>query len=499
MAGQSQIQEQRLAQQQRLAQTVSQQQLLQAQLTELPIAQLLERVDAELDDNPALERTADDYSDNGPAADDGEAPEPTADDYQSEQRQSALSDALESLGRDDEDLPVYSQGRPLGEEREEMVYGETQSFYDQLKEQMSTADLSDHERDVMEYLIGSLDDDGLLRKPLDSIADELAIYHNVDTTVDELQHVLGELQQFDPAGIGARSLQECLLLQIRRRTPSRLTSLMEQVVETHFDAFTKKRWDRLQQQLKLSDLQMRALLDELRRLNPKPGAAMGEAVGRSLHQITPDYIIDTQDDGTISFTLNQGELPELHVSQSFADTLRDYQHESHLSRQMKDALVYTRRKVDEAQGFIEALRARRHTLIVTMRAIIQWQHRFFEDGDEASLRPMILKDIAERTGLDVSTISRVSKSKYAQTRWGTFPLRYFFSDGFTTQGGEELSTREIKAALRDLIDAEDKSHPLPDDMLTRLMEQKGYPIARRTLSKYREQLGIPVARLRKQS
>ena len=502
MAGQEQIQEQRLTQQQRLAQTISQQQLLQAQLTELPVAQLLERVNAEMDDNPALEPSADDFdAPLDPIGDGGDGDSAdAADDYQSEQRQSALDDALQSLGRDDEDLPVYNQGRLVGEEREEVVYGQTQSFYDQLKEQMSMTPLSDHERDIMEYLIGSLDDDGLLRKSLDSIADELAIYHHIDADTAELEHVLALLQEFDPAGIGGRTLQECLLLQIRRRPPSVLTKLMERVVADYFELFTKKHWERLQQQLKLDDMQMRVLLDELRRLNPKPGAAMGEAVGRSLHQITPDFIVDTQDDGTVSFTLNQGELPELRVSQSFADTLRDYQKDGQpVSRQLKDALVYTRRKVEAAQGFIEALRVRRHTLTVTMRAIIQWQHRFFEDGDEASLRPMILKDIAERTGLDVSTVSRVSKSKYAQTRWGTFPLRYFFSDGYTTQNGEELSTREIKAALRDLINAEDKHHPLPDDTLTQLMEQKGYPIARRTLSKYREQMGIPVARLRKQT
>ena len=498
MAGQEQIQEQRLTQEQRLAQTITQQQLLQAQLTELPLAQLLERVNAEMDDNPALEPKTDDYDDIGEGMDSTDLPE-RSDDYQSEQRETAMNEALESLGRDDEELPVYSQGHSIGEEREEMVYGETQSFYDQLKEQMSMDELTERERDIMEYLIGSLDDDGLLRKSLDSISDELAVYHNIECSTAELERVLGKLQDFDPAGIGARSLQECLLLQIRRRNPSVLTSLMEKVVSRYFDLFTKKHWHQLQQQLQLTDVQTKLLLDELRRLNPKPGASMGEAVGRSLHQITPDFIVDTQDDGTVTFSLNMGSLPELRVSQSFADTLRDYQSTSQaVSRQVRDALVYTRRKVDAAQNFIEAMRVRRHTLTVTMRAIIQWQHRFFEDGDEASLRPMILRDIAEKTGLDISTISRVSRSKYAQTRWGTFPLRYFFSDAYQTSDGEELSIREIKSALRDIIAAEDKRKPLTDDALTGLMEAKGYPIARRTLSKYREQLGIPVARLRKQ-
>jgi RNA polymerase sigma-54 factor len=224
---------------------------------------------------------------------------------------------------------------------------------------------------------------------------------------------------------------------------------------------------------------------------------LGEVVGRSVQQITPDFIIDTQDDGTVTFTLNGGDIPELHVSQSFTDTLKEYQtNKDNMSRQMKEALLYTKKKVDAAQSFIEAIQVRRHTLIVTMQAIIQWQHRFFEEGDEALLRPMILKDIAEKTGLDLSTVSRVSNSKYAQTRWGTFPLRYFFS-GYVSAEGEELSTREIKAALRDLIAAEDKRSPMSDDMLTKELAKKGYPIARRTVGKYREQLGIPVARLRR--
>ena len=498
---QEQIQEQRLTQQQRLTQSITQQQLLQAQLTELPITQLLERINAEMDDNPALEADteAHEFTEEPQGPD---APETGDDDFdrqkEKEDRQSALDDALEGLGRDDEDLPVYTQGQPASEEREEMVYGQTVSFYDLLKEQMGVASLTERERDLMEYLIGSLDDDGLLRKSMSQLSDELAIYHNIDATTQELESVLHKLQDFDPAGIGARSLQECLLLQIQRREPSRLTELMEHTIAHHFELFTHKHWDKLGQALGLTELQTQTLIGELRRLNPKPGASMGEAVGRSMQQITPDFIIDTQDDGTITFQLNMGEVPELHVSQSFTDTLKQYQADKeHMSRQMKEALLYTKKKVDSAQKFIEAIRVRRHTLTVTMRAIIQWQHRFFEDGDEASLRPMILKDIAEKTGLDLSTISRVSNSKYAQTRWGTFPLRHFFSDGYRTAEGEELSTREIKATLRDIINEEDKRKPLSDDALKDELARRGFPIARRTVAKYREQLGLPIARLRK--
>lgn len=494
---QEQIQEQQQTQSLKQIQGITQQQLLQAQLIELPVAQLLERVNAEMDDNPALELSTGDDSEYAETFDDADNPE-TSDDYEREERQSALDAALESIGRDDEELPVYHGGQSYQEEREELVYGASQSFYDLLKEQMGTTNLDEHERDIMEYLIGSLDEDGLLRKSLESICDELAIYHNLDTSVREIEKILHRLQEFDPAGIGARNLQECLLLQIQRRDPSHLRDLMERVVKEYFEAFTKKHWQKIQQALQLSDLQTETLIGELRKLNPKPGASLGETVGRSLQQITPDFIIDTQDDGTVTFQLNMSDVPELHVSQSFSDTLREYQgNKEKMSRQMKEALLYTKKKVDAAQGFIEAIKARQHTLTVTMKAIIQWQHRYFEEGDEALLRPMILKDIAEKTGLDLSTVSRVSNSKYAQTRWGTFPLRHFFSDSYVTAEGDELSTREIKATLQDIVEAEDKQHPYSDEALGKLLAEKGYPIARRTVAKYREQLGIPIARLRK--
>lgn len=494
---QEQIQEQQQALALRQTQSVTQQQLLQAQLIELPITQLLDRVNAEMDDNPALEVNTDEDTEFSEFPENPDNAE-SSDSYEQEQRQSALDDALESIGRDDEELPVYQGGQSFQEEREDVVYGASLSFYDQLKEQMGVMDMNDHQRYIMEYLIGSLDDDGLLRKSIDTISDELAIYHSIDATPQEIEQVLHLLQEFDPAGIGGRSLQECLLLQIQRREPSRLRDLMKKVVNDYFEAFTKKHWRKIQQAMKLNDMQTEVLIGELRKLNPKPGAALSETVGHAMQQITPDFIIDTQDDGTVTFQLNSGEIPELHVSPSFTDTLREYHdNKEHMSRQMKEALLYTKKKVDAAQGFIEAIKVRRQTLSLTMKAIIQWQHRYFEEGDEALLRPMILRDIAEKTGLDVSTISRVSNSKYAQTRWGTFPLRHFFSDSYVTAEGDELSTREIKASLQDLVDAEDKRKPLSDEALGKLLAEKGYPIARRTVAKYREQLGIPIARLRK--
>lgn len=302
---QEQIQEQQQALALRQTQSVTQQQLLQAQLIELPITQLLDRVNAEMDDNPALEVNTDEDTEFSEFPENPDNAE-SSDSYEQEQRQSALDDALESIGRDDEELPVYQGGQSFQEEREDFVYGASLSFYDQLKEQMGVMDMNDHQRYIMEYLIGSLDDDGLLRKSIDTISDELAIYHSIDATPQEIEQVLHLLQEFDPAGIGGRSLQECLLLQIQRREPSRLRDLMEKVVNDYFEAFTKKHWRKIQQTMKLNDMQTEVLMGELRKLNPKPGAALSETVGHAMQQITPDFIVDTQDDGTVTFQLNKG-------------------------------------------------------------------------------------------------------------------------------------------------------------------------------------------------
>ena len=486
---------------QKQVQTVSQQQLLQAMLTELPVNQLIDRINTEMDDNPALEVSSDENVDDMnnslyDSSDDAvDTMGDTADDYEArsekEDRQTALDDALNSIGRDDEDLPVYQ-----GSQRE-VEYGSTQSFYDQLLEQMNETELSPLQAKVMEYLIGSLDDDGLLRKSSDDIADELAIYNNIYVSEEEIENVVKILQQFDPPGVGARSLQECLLIQIRRRDTTLLTRRMEAVVEDFFDDFTKNHWERIRSSLQMTKDETDEVNTELRRLNPKPGASMNDVVGRSMEQITPDFIVDTQDDGTVTFTLNNGDVPDLCISSSFTDLLKEYQSKENVSRSTSEALLYAKTKVESAQRFINAIKMRHRTLSMTMSAIIHWQHRFFEDCDDSLLRPMKLKDISDKTGLSLSTISRVSNSKYALTKWGVFPLRHFFSDSYVGEGGEEMSTREIKAALRDIIDNEDKSNPLSDEALCKMLAEKGYPIARRTVSKYREMLGIPVKRLRK--
>ena len=503
-----QTQEQKLQQLQRL----SAQQMLQVKMLEMPLNELEDNINAELDDNPALEtenpddalmgegnedRSALDDSDN--SNDDEFGDDAYEAQSEKEERKDELDQALESIGKDDQ-MPDYNTDRynTQNADYEEMVYGDTTSFYDKLKEQMDMQILTDKEKQIMEYLIGSLDEDGLLRKDLDSICDELIIYHNIDVSEKEIEHVLHKLQSFDPAGVGGRCLQECLLLQVKRLPKGVLRKTMEEVFEDYFDEFTKKHWDKIKSGLELNETQLETLKDEIRKLNPKPGASLGETDGRNMQQINPDFIVDTADDGTITFTLNRGNMPELTVSPSFTDMIETYKkHKDQMSRKDKEALLYAKEKVDKAQGFIEAIKQRRHTLIITMKAIIDIQKQFFLDGDEADLKPMILKDVAERTKLDISTISRVRIEKYVQTKWGIFPLKFFFTDSYTTEDGEELSTRKIKIALQHLIENEDKKKPLSDDAISKVMKEKGFPIARRTVAKYREQLGIPVARLRK--
>lgn len=491
-----QTQEQRQQQVQRL----SQQQMLQVKLLEMPLTELEESVNAELDDNPALEKAEGEEHHEDETDGRDEREEDFAEQTEREEREEALDKALENIGRDDEMPDAYGAYHPQDNaDYEEIVYGDTKSFYDKLKEQMMMENLTETQKDVMEYLIGSLDDDGYLRKDVESISDELAIYHNIDVTPTQIEEVLYILQGFDPAGIGARSLQECLLLQVERRPESKLKDILQQVVTRQFDAFTKKHWDKIQANLKLSDLQLQAVQEEIRKLNPKPGASMGETMGRNVQQITPDFIIDVDDNNNISFTLNQGKIPQLTISPSFSDMVDTYKNnKENMNRQEKEALLYAKQKVDKAQGFIDAIKQRRHTLYITMKAIIDWQRKFFLDGDESDLKPMILKDIADKTELDISTISRVSNIKYAQTKWGTFPLRFFFTDSYTTDEGEELSTRKIKLALKDVIDHEDKRKPFSDEALAKELKKMGFPVARRTVAKYREQLGLSVARLRKE-
>ena len=530
-----QTQEQKLQQIQKL----TQQQMLQVRLTEMPLPELEESVKAEIDDNPALEVVSPDdaqpvydasdnslfdndegngaqdssnngHSNNGNNNDDIDDDAFDSHDEQfnreqdREERASALDDALEGIGRDDEMPTAFQAGGTYADNGDddsdsgEMVWGDSSSFYDKLNEQVGEQDITPKQRDILEYVIGSLDDDGLLRKTADSLCDELELFQNVECTPEEVKEMMQLLKTFDPAGIGAHDLRECLILQLRRRPKSRMRDLAIEILTYSYNDFIARHWEVLKKNHHITDDDLDGFRHEIMRLNPKPGASLGEAEGRSMQQITPDFIVDTLDDGTIKMYLNAGDVPELKVSPTFADMVETYRNNRKgMSRQEKEALLYAKEKVERAQGFIDAVKQRQHTMYVTMKAIIDIQRKYFQDGDESDMKPMILKDVADRTGLDISTISRVSNMKYAQTRWGTFKLRHFFSDGIKTEDGEELSTRKIKLALREVIDGEDKSKPYSDDALTKVLAQKGCPVARRTIAKYREQLGIPVARLRK--
>lgn len=501
--GQIQTQEQRLVQQQRL----SAQQILQVKLLEMPLAELEENVRTEINDNPALSIDEGEGDCKSPSTEGteemGESAEEWPDDtFEQEERQQAMNDALERLGGDDE-MPSARSYYTDDAERETMVYGEQTSFYDTLREQMGELSLSEQQQEVMEYLIGSLDSDGLLRKDLSTLSDELALYHNIYIEEAEIRQLIELMQTFDPPGIGARSLQECLLIQIERKRENNegsavMLKLMKKVIDQHYDDFTHNNWSAIADAVGITDEAAREVQREILRLNPKPGAAMGETEGRSTQQITPDFIVDTDDGGNVSIVVATGRVPQLTVSPMFSDIVKGFQQKkSPLNRQEKEAYVYARDKIDRAQGYITALQQRQHTLYTTMRSIIDWQRKFFEYGDENDLRPMVLKDIAERTGLDISTISRVCNSKYCQTRWGIFRLRHFFSEGVKTADGEELSVHQIKNELQDIVDHEDKQHPLSDDQLALQLKERGFPIARRTVAKYRGQLGIPTARMRR--
>lgn len=487
--GSRQVQTQ--AQQQ--VQTLSPQQILAVKLLELPTMELEERIHAELLDNPALEE--------GKEAPDND----TENDYNVDENGDPNPESSEDLSlgdyRTEDDIPDYKlqeNNRSKGEIAEEIPFSDTTSFYETLKEQLSMQDLDAHQKELAEYIIGSLDDDGLLRKSNDTLIDELAIYHGISTTPEELEHIINIIQDFDPAGIGARSLQECLLLQIKRKENSLLKQIEYDIIDKYCDDFTRKNKEKIIQRLGISEEQYDAAVAELVKLNPRPGSSLGEAIGKNFQQIIPDFIVETEDDGTILLSLNNHNIPELRLSREFTEMLDEHtRNKNNQSKESKDAMLFLKQKVDAAQGFINAVKQRQQTLMSTMQAIIDLQRPFFQEGDESLLKPMILKDVAERAKLDISTVSRVSNSKYVQTNFGIYALKFFFSDGYTTEDGEELSIREIKRILKELVNGEDKNKPYTDDELADCLKEKGYPIARRTVAKYRQQLNIPVARLRR--
>ena len=475
---------------QQLTQTLSPHQILVVKLLELPTMELEERVRAEILDNPALEE--------------GKDPSEQDHDIDTDFNEDNLySNEDLSLGdyRTEDDIPDYKlqeHNRSKGEVAEEIPFSDSVSFYEMLLEQLRMQHLTEEEEVMAEYLIGSLDDDGLLRKSIQTLIDELMLYRGIYTNETEVERILSIIQEFDPAGIGARSLQECLLLQLKRKPDSPLKQIEVEIIEKYCDDFTRKNKEKIVQRLSISEETYDEAINELTKLNPRPGSSLGDIVGKNFQQIIPDFLVEAEEDGSISLTLNNGNVPELRLSREFNDMLEEFTtNKENQSKESKDAFFFLKQKVDAAQGFINAIKQRQQTLLTTMQVIIDLQRPFFLEGDETLLKPMILKDVAEKAKLDVSTISRVSNSKYVQTNYGIFPLRFFFSDGYTTEEGEELSIREIKQLLKECVEHENKENPYNDDELADILREKGYPIARRTIAKYRQQLNIPTARLRR--
>lgn len=475
---------------QQLTQTLSPHQILVVKLLELPTMELEERVRAEILDNPALEE--------------GKDPSEQDHDIDTDLNEDNLySNEDLSLGdyRTEDDIPDYKlqeHNRSKGEVAEEIPFSDSVSFYEMLLEQLRMQHLTEEEEVMAEYLIGSLDDDGLLRKGMQTLIDELMLYRDIYSNKAEVERILSIIQEFDPAGIGARSLQECLLLQLKRKPDSPLKKIEVEIIEKYCDDFTRKNKEKIVQRLNISEETYDEAINELTKLNPRPGSSLGDIVGKNFQQIIPDFLVEAEEDGSINLTLNNGNVPELHLSREFNELLEEHTtNKENQSKESKDAFLFLKQKVDAAQGFINAIKQRQQTLLTTMQVIIDLQRPFFQEGDETLLKPMILKDVAEKAKLDVSTISRVSNSKYVQTNYGIYPLRFFFSDGYTTEEGEELSIREIKQLLKECVEHENKENPYNDDELADILREKGYPIARRTVAKYRQQLNIPTARLRR--
>jgi len=482
--------DQKLSLQQRLLQKLSPQQIQVIKLLEIPTIQLEQRIKSELEENPILELVENDdssesYDDMESSSDDS----PQNDEF-------SLEDYL-----NEEDVPNYrlnSNNYSKDDKQVEMPYSSGLSFHDSLIEQLGLTNLNDEEEKVAEYIIGNIDEDGYLRRDLLSISDDLAFHMNMDVKLKDLERYLDIIQDFDPPGVGARDLQECLLLQIMRKKGSDSTCLAAKIIQHNFEEFTKKHYDKIQRKYEITDEELKDAIDEILKLNPKPGSSYSNPMTKSNQVIVPDFLLDNVD-GELILTLNQKNVPDLQLSSTYLDLMKSYSaNKGGATRDQKDAIMFMKQKLDSAKWFIDAIRQRHQTLYVTMSEIIKFQKEFFMEGDEAKLRPMILKDIADLTGLDISTISRVSNSKYIQTHFGIYPLKYFFSEGLQTDTGEEVSTREIKKILKECIENEDKKHPVTDEKLALILKEKSYIVARRTVAKYREQLGIPVARMRKE-
>ena len=445
-------------------------------LLELPTLELEQRIKKELEENPVLDEAA-----------------PSEESEDGEPKNVSLSDYNQDDSTPSYRLYVNNQGKDLKPQYN--TFSVKESFHQNLEMQLGYSDLKGDDRKIAMFVIGSIDDDGYLRRDIESLTDDIAFRLNIETTPEHVERILKVIQEFEPVGVGARDLRECLLLQLRvkEQTPERKRA--EEILENYFEEFSRKHYDKIMARTGMNKDELKDAVDEIVHLNPRPGGQIDDSYVEQAQQIVPDFILENKD-GELLLTMPKFSVPELRVNKRYADLLMNSAASS--GKRGKEAVSFVKQKLDSAKWFVEAIKQRQNTLQNTMKAILDFQHDFFMDGDEAKLKPMVLKNIAEKTGLDISTISRVVNCKYIQTNFGVYPLKYFFSEGMKTESGDEVSTREIKKVLSESIAAEDKKKPLTDEELVNVLSQKGYKVARRTVAKYREQLNIPIARMRKE-
>ncbi|MEZ0611230.1 RNA polymerase factor sigma-54 [Fibrella sp. WM1] len=481
---------QKLSLSQSLQQKLSPQQIQFIKLLQIPTAELETRIEEELEINPALEEGQDEEF---------EAKDEFDDDFDSQDDYSERNDDLDidTYLANDEFAGYKMQGDgAYGEEDREMPLATSSSLTDSLMQQFGYLRLTDEQRIIGLQLLGSIESDGYIRRSMQAIVNDLAFSQNIFVDAEEIEDVLHRIQTFDPPGIAARDLRECLLLQLKRKDQAdSCVQLATRIIEDYFEEFSKKHYEKIQRRLNISDESLKKVVDIIIKLNPKPGSVEGD--DNAAPYLTPDFIL-VNNNGKLELSLNSRNAPELRISRSFADMLDTYDKSNKQNKALKETVTFVKQKLDAAKWFIDAIKQRQQTLLKTMNAIVRYQYDFFLTGDETKLRPMILKDIAQMIEMDVSTISRVANSKAVQTEFGIYPLKYFFSEGISTESGEDVSSREVKNILKDMIDSEPKVNPLSDDKLEKMLNDRGYNIARRTVAKYREQLNIPVARLRKQ-
>ncbi|CAN5314653.1 RNA polymerase factor sigma-54 [soil metagenome] len=490
---------QRLGLSQNLQQKLSPQQIQFIKLLQVPTAELENRIEEEMEINPALEEGAPDepeanQEDN--SGDDTEQAEPAP---ESEDSQKEGEVDIKDYLQDDDYGGYKSQSDGEDDEERELPIPTSSSLHENLSTQLGFLGLDDRHYAIGKQLVGSIESDGYIRRDLDAIVNDLAFSQNIETSIEEVEQVLKKIQAFDPPGIAARNLQECLLLQLERMDDGQDVDVIvaKRIIKECYEEFTKKHYPKILKKLDLDDEEyIKDAIDLIIKLNPKPGGEITSGVVKNQY-IIPDFIL-TNTNGKLDLALNSRNAPELRISRSYTDMFKAYDKSDKKDKKLKEAVTFVKQKLDSAKWFIDAIKQRQHTLMRTMQAIIDFQYDYFLEGDETKLRPMILKDIAERILMDISTVSRVASSKAIQTDFGIFPLKYFFSEGISTDSGEEVSSREVKQIIKELIEGEDKNKPYSDEKIEEILNQKGYNIARRTVAKYREQLNIPVARLRKE-